>query len=355
MSRKLRVGLVGYGWFGRIHAQAWNSVRDAEIVGICDLDPAALEHGQGGDDAPKAQASFHRDLCGDAEQTLGDVVRTDRLSDLFELGIDLLDVVTTESAHFDCVRAGLEAGVHVVVEKPLALELAEARTLYRLAQESAGHLYVAQVLRFDRRHIALADALRGDELRHLSLQRNFQSVAHGVYGRVHPVHNAAIHDLDLAVWFAGGPPRRVTAYGSHFFERSAPDCIDLILEWDSGLRAVVQNSWHIAQTCPYGFEFACLAQARDATHILRSEPVLTTWSNTAGVSHPEMFFWPFYAGARSGALVEELQHFADCALAGRASDRVPLTDVMGTMATCDAALRSLATGAPADVEPLPSS
>jgi predicted dehydrogenase len=351
-QRVVRVGLVGFGWFGRLHAQAWQNVRDAELVGLCDLDPIALglnPAGPASGSAAAPQDTFHRDLGGRVEQVPDDVLRVTRLADLLSAGIDVLDVVTSEPAHVDCVQAGLDAGVDVIVEKPLALELEQAEKLYHQAVRGPAHLYVAQVLRFDRRHLALAEAVRQDELRHLSLQRNFQAAAHRVYGRVHPVHNAAIHDLDLAVWLAGRAPKRVTAYASHFFERPTPDCIDLVLEWDDGLRAIVQNSWHIAQSCPYGFEFQCAVQARDATYILRSEPVLTTWSNTEGVTHPELFLWPFYAGARHGALQEELQHFADCSRDRRDSERVPLLDAMATMATCDAALRSLESGSPEGV------
>lgn len=335
----VRVGVVGLGWFGRTHLDAWASVRGATVVGVCDRDPDALRG-----DINHAQQDFHSDAGGGQVSTTAPAVAQHASLDaLLDSGIDLLDVVVTEDQHEACVRTALEAGVDVVVEKPLALDATAATELIRTADRLGRHIYVGQVLRFDPRHVALAELVRGSELRHLSLTRNFQTSAHGVYGRTHPVLNAAVHDIDLAVWLVGRAPDRVAAYASHFLERIHPDVVDLVLEWEGGVRAVVQNSWHLPPTCPFGFTFDCTVQAVDGTYIVRSEPVVQAWS-AEGVTSPELFFWPRYAGARRGALVEQLQHFADCAAGHRPSHRVPLTDVVAVMNTCQAAMEALSTG-----------
>ncbi|WP_157756724.1 Gfo/Idh/MocA family protein [Plantactinospora sp. KBS50] len=337
----LRVGVVGLGWFGRIHLDAWAAVRGAAVVGVCDRDPAVFEVAQ-----EAAQSGFHADAGGSARPAIGPQVRRcTSLSDLLHQGIDLLDVVVTEEEHAACVRAALAAGVDVVVEKPLATGLDAAVELAATAARQGRHIYAGQVLRFDPRHVALAELVRGQPLRHMSLSRHFQTRAHDVYGRAHPVLNASVHDIDLSVWLAGRAPERVSAYGSYFLGREHPDCVDLVLEWDGGLRAVIQNSWHLAASCPYGFVFDAVVHAAGASYTLRSEPVLQEWSERAAVS-PELFFWPRYADQRQGALVAELQHFTDCAAAGVPSPRVPLADVLAVMSTCEAAMTALRTGGP---------
>jgi len=346
-TRMVRVGVAGLGWFGRVHVDAWASVRGAAIVGLCDRDPAARAGG-----GPAAQAQFHADVGGGAEPPLPGVPRYAAVEELLARGVDLLDVVVTEEEHANCVRAALSAGVDVVVEKPLALTFGEAAELVALAEHLGRRIYVAQVLRFDPRHVALAEAVRGKALRHLSLSRHFQVSAHDVYGRIHPVLNAAVHDIDLAVWLVGRAPDRVSAFASHFLGRAQPDCLDLVLEWDGGLRAVIQNSWHLAPTCPYGFVFECVVHAAEGTYTVRNEPVIEEWSGT--VAAPELFFWPRYAGARHGALVAELQYTADCVAQGTASERVPLSDALQVMSTCQAAMDALDSGQPqAPVPPSP--
>jgi predicted dehydrogenase len=335
----IRVGVVGLGWFGRTHVDAWKSVRGAEIVGVCDRDPAAF-----GQINTPAQNEFHQDAGKDGTPGIpSDVRRHDSVEDLLASEIDLLDVVVTEDQHASCVRAALNAGVDVLVEKPLALNLREAVELVALAERRGRRLYVGQVLRFDPRHVALAEMIEGHALRHMSFSRHFQSSAHDVYGRAHPVLNAAVHDIDLSIWFAGRAPNRVTAYASHFLRRPNPDTLDLVLEWDSGLRAVIQNSWHLAPTCPYGFIFDCTVHAVEGTYVVRNEPVVQEWSRTA-VSAPDLFFWPRYGGDRQGALVAELQHVTDRVALQAPSERVPLTDALRVMSTCQAALDALATG-----------
>ncbi|WP_394620173.1 Gfo/Idh/MocA family protein [Lentzea sp. JNUCC 0626] len=336
-SGPLRVGVVGLGWFGRIHLDAWASVRGAEVVAVCDRDPSVF------DTAGHAQADFHAD-AGEADSAVPEGVRRyASVEEMLASGIDLLDVVVTEEQHEPCVRAGLTAGVDVVVEKPLATTWQACADLVELAGTLGRNLYVGQVLRFDSRHVALAELVRGNQLRHMSFSRHFQTRAHDVYGRAHPVLNASVHDIDLAVWFAGSAPDRVFAHASHWLGRETPDAVDLVLEWEGGLRAVVQNSWHLAETCPYGFVFDTVVHAVEGTYTLRSEPVVQQWS-AAGVSAPELFFWPRYAGARHGALVAQLQHFADRSAAGEPSERVLLDHVLDVMATCEAAITAIGTG-----------
>lgn len=346
----LRVGVAGLGWFGRIHLDAWSVVRGAVVVGVCDRDPRALEVDSDGGSA--AQEGFHADAGGGYRQVVpAGARRHSSVEELVRSGIDLLDVVVTEAEHERCVRLALEAGIDVIVEKPLALHADAAAELVLLAADLGRRLYVAQVLRFEPRHVALAELVRGRRLRHLSMSRHFQVSAHNVYGRVHPVLNAAVHDVDLAIWLVGGAPNRVTAFASHFLRREHPDAVDLVLEWGDDLRAVLQNSWHLAASCPYGFTFDCTVHGVDGTHVVRNEPVLQSWT-AAGVTAPELFFWPRYAGVRSGALVAELQHFADCASRRIPSSRVPLCDVLDVMSTCRAAMESLRTGQSAAVRSL---
>jgi predicted dehydrogenase len=340
----VRVGLVGLGWFGRTHLDAWASVRGATVVGVCDRDPAALNlH------VKRAQPGFHADAG--VSHTPGipsGIPRYSTVDALLADGINLLDVVVTEDQHENCVRAALKSGVDVVVEKPLALNLDAAAGLVQLAGRLCRRIYVGQVLRFDPRHVALAEMVHGRRLYHLSMARHFQSAAHDVYGRTHPVLNAAVHDIDLAVWMTGRAPDQVTGFASHHLDREQPDAVDLVLEWDGGPRAVIQNSWHLAADCPYGFTFDCTVHAAEGTYIVRNEPVLQAW--TAGsVTAPELLLWPRHAGARGGALVAELQHFADCVARNEASSRVPLSDVLAVMSTCQAAMDAIETGRPQQV------
>lgn len=345
MADPVRVGQVGLGWFGGMHLQTWEGIDGVEVTGVYDADPdRARALGR-----TRSQDDFHVAVgnAPPARLPAGATVY-DSLDALLDSGITLLDVVAAEPAHAELVRRGLTAGLDVIVEKPLALDAGQARDLVELAASVGRRIYPAHVLRFDPRHLALADLIGAGDLRHLSMHRNFQPSAHDVYGRVHPLHTAMIHDLDLAIWYAGARPDAVTAFASSFLGRTQPDVVDVVLHFAGGLRAVVQNSWHLARGCPYGFEFECKAQTGAGTYLVRNEPDVHVWDGT-GATSPDLYFWPHIGGARRGALHDELRHFAGCAAAGRPTDRVPLDQVVWLAETCAAALESIATGSTAKV------
>jgi predicted dehydrogenase len=336
-DRPVRVGQVGLGWFGSIHAQTWLRLRGVQLVGVHDRDVTRL-HASGGADA---QNAFHVATAHEPLRLPEHVARHADLDSLLSIGIDVLDVVVDERAHADIVRRALLAGVDVIVEKPLAVKLHDVRELIELAEACQRNLYVGHLLRFDVRNATVASLVHGASLRHLSFQRNFQTIAHQVYGRVHPVYAAAVHDIDLAVWYSRRRPQSVTAFASNYLGGATPDVLDIVLHWGDGLRAIIQNSWHLPPSCPYGFEFECKVQTENGTYVVRNEPDVQIW-DSAGVASPDMYFWPTMHNARVGAIRAELEHFTDCVRERVASPQIPLEHVLWTAEVSDAVLGALA-------------
>lgn len=338
-TASVKVALAGFGWFGKIHLEQWRGIAGVEIVGIYDPDTGA-------GDRVSAQDRFHAGTDGETLQHSAaggaEPYRFESYEELLASDADLVDIVVPEVLHAGLARQALRADKNVLVEKPLALSEAEVAELRELADNRGRHVYVGHVLRFDLRHRALREHIDPTELRHLSFQRNYQVEAHDVYGRVHPVYGAAVHDIDLAVWLVGRRPESVRAFSSHYLEREYPDVLDIIVDWGGGLRAVIQNSWHL-QSNPFGYDFECKVQTTRTTASIRNEPDLWIW-DAAKAEAPDLHLWPKVAGERSGALKRELEHFARCARAGIPSDEVPLSDVQDVAAIADAVLNSLAQG-----------
>lgn len=110
--KKLRVGLVGSG-IGADHIAAYQALPEMyEVAALCDVDPA------------RAKALAER--CGTAH-LVGD------LGALFTLKLDLIDICTPSSLHFDQACTALKAGFDIVVEKPVARSLAEMDVLETLS------------------------------------------------------------------------------------------------------------------------------------------------------------------------------------------------------------------------------
>jgi len=128
----IRCAIVGYGPtfnFGWVHARWVEAVRDLRLVAICDRDPAC---------AAKARADWPE---VDAHLDLAEMLRRDDL--------DLISVVTQHNTHAPIVIECLRAGKHVVVEKPMCLNTAEATAMIDAAHAADRTLAVFHNRRHD--------------------------------------------------------------------------------------------------------------------------------------------------------------------------------------------------------------
>lgn len=113
--KKLRVGIVGSG-IGRSHAEGYTALGDMyEVVALCDISPE------------------RRDSVA---EMFGIPERPDRLEQLYDLGLDLIDICTPSGLHFDQATAVMEAGYDVVIEKPVGRSLAEMDALIATSERT---------------------------------------------------------------------------------------------------------------------------------------------------------------------------------------------------------------------------
>lgn len=137
----IRVGIAGIGFMGVTHFKAYEKVEGAEVRAICTRSPKKLQG-----DWTDIQGNFGgsggvQDLTGirkysELEQLLADP------------DLDLIDVCLPSQRHKDVAIAAMQHGKHVIVEKPIALNLADADAAVRVAEETGRVLTVGQVLRF---------------------------------------------------------------------------------------------------------------------------------------------------------------------------------------------------------------
>ena len=124
---KTRVGLIGYGAWGRHHARAITAVADAALTAICARSP----------DSAAAARADHPDVAiyDDYRDLLG---RED---------LDLCDVVLPSDLHYAVSREVLDAGRHLLLEKPMTLSVAHGRELIDLARARGRVLAIGHELR----------------------------------------------------------------------------------------------------------------------------------------------------------------------------------------------------------------
>jgi predicted dehydrogenase len=125
-SGKMRAAVIGVGYLGRFHAQKFAALGDVDLVGVVDVDR---------DRAERVAAEFGTRAFGELGEVLG--------------GVDLVSIAVPTEHHYAVARVCLEAGAHVLVEKPVTQTVGEADALIRLARERGRVLQVGHLERFN--------------------------------------------------------------------------------------------------------------------------------------------------------------------------------------------------------------
>jgi predicted dehydrogenase len=182
----LRAGVIGVGYLGRLHAQKIASFDDVVFSGVCDVD---RERGKAV--AEEFGASYFENTRK------------------FLREVDAVSIAVPTTAHFRVAREAIRAGVHVLLEKPIAATVREGRTLVREAAERGLVFQVGHLERFNSAVISATSVLK--EPRFVECHRL------GMFGGrgtdVDVVLDLMIHDIDLLLSFVRSPVARISAVG----------------------------------------------------------------------------------------------------------------------------------------------
>ena len=137
----VRIGIIGIGFMGMIHYYGIRKVSGAEVTAICTRDPKKLDG-----DWTSIQGNFGP--RGSIED-LSHLQKYNRIEDLLaDPDIDLVDICLPVQLHREVSIAALEAGKHVLVEKPISIRLNDAAEMVEVGKASGRHFMVAHVLPF---------------------------------------------------------------------------------------------------------------------------------------------------------------------------------------------------------------
>ena len=214
MSARLRTLVIGAGYMGRFHAEKLAACGGAELVAVIDADPARAAQAAA---APRAaHGTDYRPWLAKVEAAC---------------------VAVPTELHAAVVRDCLEAGVHVLVEKPIARSLEQADALLALAAARRRVLQVGHLQRFNPAFQALA-AEAGRPL-FIDIERLAPFKARGT--DVDVILDLMIHDLDLVLALARAPLEQVSACGFRVLTQ-AIDIANARLEFADGCVASVSAS-----------------------------------------------------------------------------------------------------------------
>ncbi len=319
----LRAGLIGLGAMGRNHARVLHALDGVELVGV--LDPA-----------PGAVAPFGVPVVGDLEQLLA-------------LRLDYAVIACPTALHEEIGLRLAEAGVHALIEKPLAPSVEAARRLVETYERKGLVGAVGHIERYNPSLQSLRSRLEAGELGDMyQVVTRRQGPFPGRIADVGVVMDLATHDIDLTAWVTGHEYVDVAARTVSRSGRPHEDMVSAVASLGGGLMANHLVNW----LSPFKERSTVITGARGSFVADTLTADLTFYANGAvdtewealrafrGVAEGDMIR---YAIPKREPLLVEHERFRD-AVEGKDSDIVHLGQGMRTVEVAAAVLRSATTG-----------
>jgi predicted dehydrogenase len=255
----MRVAVAGLGFMGSTHIRALQSIPGAELVAVCSRDEKKLA----GD-----LSAVQGNLGGPGEQL--DFTNVARYRDIRQVlddsNVDAVDLCLPTHMHAATAIQAFQAGKHVLVEKPMALDAASARQMIAAAAKHKRVLMVAQVLRFFPMYQALEKVLaRGKSIgamRSATFRRRCAAPAWSAW-LADPeqsgggVFDLLIHDVDMCLHLFG-MPEAISATGYEALS-SGIDVISATLHYPGQRTAIITGGWHHPKSYPFLMEYTVVA------------------------------------------------------------------------------------------------
>jgi predicted dehydrogenase len=335
MTDKVRIGVIGLGIMGEQYTRIYSAHPHAEVIAVCNRsqprrDEIADKYGV------KTRYANYEDLLNDKS-------------------VDAVCIATPDFAHYEPVKAALEAGKHILCEKPFTTELSEADELLHLS-----HSRPQQKLQVAFNHRWLA-----------SYHHGFTAIQRGDIGRpvagyarkndtiwvatemidwaekTTPMHFLGAHDIDLMRWFFASEPVEVHALGAKgVLQERGVDTYDLIqaqVRFESGAFATIESAWIYPNVFPTIVDsFVEVVGSDGHIHFDRKRESIEM-STEKQFTYPKVFLTAEIFGKLRGAFVECLSDFVDAVLHDT-EPKVTVFDGRQVTAVLDAVSRSLESG-----------
>lgn len=320
----LRAGVVGLGMMGRNHVRVLQALDDVELVGVADSK-------------------------GDRYGAASGLPLTAGVEALLERGLDLCVVATPTEDHAEIGMLLAEAGVHTLIEKPLAEDVGAARRVAVAFQRAGLVGCVGHIERYNPSLQALRERLAADQVGSVfQIVTRRQGPFPNRVRDVGVVKDLATHDIDLTAWVAGHPFTAVSARTAHKTGRPHEDLVaatgmladgtvtNHLVNWLTPMKERVtivtgERGCFVADTLTADLTFYANAD------------IPTEWeaiSRFRGVSEGDMVR---YAIPKPEPLAVELAAFRD-AVRGKSDDVVTMEEGSAAVAVAEAILESARLG-----------
>ena len=223
MSDRIRIGLVGYGYWGPNLARNFHQLPEAWLVACADADPARLSEA--------ARLYAFKQTSTDYRELLDNPT------------LDAIAVATPARSHYEITRAALERGKHVLVEKPLAMTSAEARELADCARAHDRVLMVGHTFQYNPAVWKIKELLTTHAIGDLYYIYSNRVNLGRVQLDINALWSIAPHDISILLYLLDSLPLTVSARGATFVNEKIEDVVFVLLTFPHNVIAHIHASW----------------------------------------------------------------------------------------------------------------
>jgi len=220
--KKLRYGVIGVGNMGRNHVRAAHELEHSELVGVADMNAA------------------HASEIAD---TYGCESFSDAANMIETCKPDAVSICVPTSLHYEVARTCMLAGVHVLVEKPIAATVEEGEQLLSLADSQGVKLMVGHIERFNPAIRKVKEIVEKGEIgKVVSIAARRVGVFPPQIKDANIAVDLAIHDIDIVNYLLGKPADMVASAKSRNHIESRDDSVEILLKCGE-TSAYIQANW----------------------------------------------------------------------------------------------------------------
>ncbi|MFS0673952.1 Gfo/Idh/MocA family oxidoreductase [Ornithinibacillus sp. 179-J 7C1 HS] len=320
-----RVGLVGLGFIGKSHLEAYNHIPNVEVTAIYTKSRNDEE----------ALSSYN--FVSDYEGLLSD----DQ--------IDVVDICIPTYLHEEFILKAAKAKKHIICEKPLTLSRASAHRIYEEVQKAGVRLFVGQVLRFwpeysaikaysETKKLGSIDIVHAQRLGQLPSWSEWFQQPDKSGGALFDLH---LHDIDF-VYYLLGKVDEVYAVGTQN-QYGAWSHIMTTLSFQNGAKAFVEASHRMTKGYPFTMGFRMQNQEDTLDFQLKAGENIESINNSHFLLYEKKQITEVEI-KQTDAFQEELSYFIDCIDHNQKNTVVPISDILYVLEILEAIEKSLNTG-----------
>jgi predicted dehydrogenase len=234
-----KAGIIGAGYIGEYHARGYSGQANARLAMVVDQNLA---------NAQKLAGQYQAEAASD-------------LKALLDSDIELVSICTPTPTHAEIANTLMQAGKHVLCEKPIARSVEQAQTMIETAQRCGVKLMVGHVSRYEADHHKAREILERGEIGELRMAFHSLTSAYPGWSAQNwfgdqaksggPIVDLAIHSVDYMLWLFKCPVERVYALGSK--QAGAQNHYALAsLYFANGGLGLIETSWAHPASAPFG-------------------------------------------------------------------------------------------------------